>query len=351
VYEIPRPEVHVTEHRIHGCSCPKCGARCVGRLGADVPRGSFGPRLEALTVYLGAAFRMSVRERVRLLDEFFGLRLSAGTVKAIDNRVSTCLESVYEEALEWVRSASVAHADETSWPLGNVLGWLWTAVTEQVSLFRIDAERSGDAFERLFGTGFGGILESDRLASYDRLPADKRQLCWAHLRRDFTRFAEQPIREVREFGQCGLFICEQLFDVWHAFLDEHHDRARLQRELRPVRNDLGALLLTGALSPHPRVPGFSKHLLQRAGALFQFADVPGVVPTNNNAERALRPAVLWRKGSFGSRSRQGQRFVERVLTVVASLRKQGRSVLDFLTEACSCYLHGLAPPSILPVSP
>jgi transposase len=350
VWEIPPVTPHVTEHRLNGGPCPHCGAHNVATFGPEVPRGSFGARAEATCAYLGAGFRLSVRERQRLFEDLFGLKMSTGTVKTIDNRVSENVAAVYEEARAWLRQAATAHADETSWPLGGHRGWLWVAVTKAVTVFQVDPKRGAAAFRRLFGPDFPGILISDRLASYDGHSEDRRQLCWAHLDRRFQGFADHGAAEVQGFGQCGLSITERLFRSWGAYRDEHHDRSRLQREIEPLRRDLTALLITGALSGLMGITGFSNHLIQRAGGIWTFAAVDGVEPTNNNAERSLRPAVLWRKGSFGSRSDRGCRFVERLLTVIASLRSQGRDVLTFLAEACIAPLQGSDPPSLIPAT-
>jgi transposase len=350
VWEIPPVTPHVTEHRLNGGPCPRCGANNVASFGSEVPRGAFGPRAESTCAYLGAGFRLSVRERRRLFQDLFGLKMSTGTVKTIDNRVSENVAAIYDEARAWLSQAAVAHADETSWPLGSHRGWLWVAVTDLVTIFQVDPRRSAAAFRSLFGPDFGGILITDRLASYDGHPEDDRQLCWAHLVRQFQGYADHGAAEVQGFGRCGLSITERLFQAWGAYRKEHRDRTRLLREIDPLRRDLTALLITGALSGLKGIAGFSHHLIQRAGGLWTFAEVDGVEPTNNNAERSLRPAVLWRKGSYGSRSDRGCRFVERLLTVIASLRSQGRDVLTFLAEVCSAPLHGIDPPSLLPTT-
>jgi hypothetical protein len=348
VWEIPVVLPFVIEHRLNDGLCPCCGAHNVATFGPEVPRGSFGPHVEAINAYLGAGFRVSVRERQRLFQDLFGLKMSTGTIKAIDNRVSENVAAIYDEARAWLGQAAVAHADETSWPLGGLRGWLWVAVTDLVTVFQVDPKRGAAAFRRLFGPDFEGTLITDRLASYDGHPEDDRQLCWAHLVRRFQGYADHRTAEIRGFGQCGLSITERLFHAWGAYRKEHRDRPRLLREIDPLRRDLTALLITGALSGLKGIAGFSHHLIERAGGLWTFAEVAGVEPTNNNAERVLRPAVLWRKGSYGSRSDRGCRFVERLLTVIASLRSQGRDVLTFLAEACTAPLHGTDPPSLLP---
>ena len=241
-------------------------------------------------------------------------------------------------------------SDETSWRIQGRRGWLWTGVAAGLRVFRVDGHRSREAFERLFGSNVRGTLITDRLASYDAHAEDDRQLCWAHLKRDFQGFADRRESPARTFGEGGLAVAKVLFNEWRAFRDGHGDRSRLRRRLQPVREQLASLLVSGAVSRHDKIAGFSNHLIQRAGALWTFLDVDGVEPTNNPAERALRQAVLWRKGSFGSQSESGCRFVERLLTIVSSLRAQGRPVLEFITQLCSAPLRGADPPPLLATS-
>jgi transposase len=347
IWELPALRPHVTEYQFHGVVCPCCGERTMAVAGPDVPEGDFGPRAEATIAHLGAAFRLSVRERKRILAECWGLPISTGAIKRVDDRVSARAESVYTEALEALREAPVAHSDETSWRILARRGWLWTGVARDLRVFRVDRHRSREAFERLFGADFHGTLITDRLASYDGQSEDDRQLCWAHLKRDFQGFADRQDPLVRTFGERGLAVVKILFKEWRAFRDRHGDRDRLRRGLRPARKRLAGLLTSGAETGHVKIVGFCNHLIKRAGALWAFIDIDGVEPTNNPAERALRPAVLWRKGSFGSQSDSGCRFVERMLTIVSTLRAQGRPLLEFITELCSAPLRGVGPPSIL----
>jgi len=347
VWELPTLRPHVTEYQFHGVVCPCCGERTVAVAGPDVPDGDFGPRAEATIAYLGAAFRLSVRERKRILAELWGLPISTGAIKRVDDRVSVRAESIYAVALEALRDAPVAHSDETSWRIQGKRGWLWTGVARDLRVFRVDGRRSREAFERLFGADFRGTLITDRLASYDGQSEDDRQLCWAHLKRDFQGFADRPEPSIRAFGKEGLAVVKILFKGWRAFRDGRGDRDRLRQRLQPARERLADLLISGAETGHDTIVGFCNHLIKRAGALWAFLDVDGVEPTNNPAERALRPAVLWRKGSFGSQSESGCRFVERMLTLIATLRAQGRPLLEFITELCSAPLRGVGPPSIL----
>jgi transposase len=178
---------------------------------------------------------------------------------------------------------------------------------------RIDASDSPCShpagFERLFGADFHGTLITDRLASYDGQSEDDRQLCWAHLKRDFQGFADRPEPSVRAFGERGLDVVKVLFKDWRAFRDGHGDRDRLHRRLGPARKRLVKILVSGAETGHDRIVGFCNHLIQRGGALWTFIDVDGVEPTNNvaYAARGISDAIprpgLCRVGRRSRRNR------------------------------------------------
>lgn len=345
VVDVPLLPAEVTEHRRHRARCRACGKPVLAPLPASVPRSSFGPRLQALVTELTGVFRLSRRETAAFCADAFGVDLSVGSVAAIERRMARGLAPGHEEALLAARGCGVLHLDETPWKLRGVLRWLWTATAERVTAFRIDERRSFEALKRLIGEAFAGRVVSDRMGAYDKLPIERRQICWAHLDRDLRALAEGHPGE-RDFGKEALRITKSIFRSWRAFL-RHGDRARLREELLPSWEKLLTHLADGTGSAERRVRALSSHLLDRAEALWSFADHPDVDPTNNAAERSVRKAVLWRKGSFGSQSESGCRFVERILTATATLRQQGRGVLEYLVAVAQAPLTGVPPPSLV----
>lgn len=345
VIDVPLLPAEITEHRLHRGRCRKCGTAVLATLPVAVPRSAFGPRLSALVAELTGVFRLSRREAARLCEDAFGVEMSIGSVAAIERRMAAGLAPAHEEALAAARSCAVLHVDETPWKLRGALRWLWTATAGTVTAFRIDERRSFEALKRLIGEAYAGRVVSDRMGAYDKLPIDRRQICWAHLDRDLRALAEGHPGE-RDFGKSALAITKSIFRSWRAFL-LHDDRERLRVELLPSWEKLLTHLADGAASPERRVSALSCHLLDRADALWSFADHPGVDPTNNAAERSVRKAVLWRKGSFGSQSEVGCRFVERILTVTATLRQQGRGVLEYLVAVANAPLLGTPPPKLI----
>jgi transposase len=236
--------------------------------------------------------------------------------------------------------------DETGWRQEQHRAWLWTAVTAQLTVVCIGRSRGGAVVEALLGCAFTGVVGSDRWSAYSRFPAARRALCHAHLKRDFQALVDRG-GEAEPIGRWGLAEIERLFALWDGFRAREYDRKALQRRVIPLQARLGRLLRRGEESPDRKAAGLCRELSKWWSALWTFARVDGVEPTNNVAERALRPAVLWRKGSFGSDSEAGSRFAERLLTVVASCRQQGRPLLAFLVAAGEAALRGSPPPSLL----
>jgi transposase len=195
-----------------------------------------------------------------------------------------------------------------------------------------------------------GVLTTDRYPAYDHLPAAKRQICWAHLRRDFQAMIDRR-NEGTGVGEDLLLHADILLMQWKRVRDGTLTRRGFrQTYLGWVRAEVCELLTRGAGCGCgcATTAGVCRELLAVQPALYTFAAVEGVEPTNNAAERALRHAVCWRKTSYGTDSPAGSRFVERVLTVVASCRQQRRDVLEFLTGCVRATHAGAAPPSLVP---
>ncbi len=289
---------------------------------------------------------MSRREVRQLLQARWPVRVSLGAVVRQEQAQRAALAPVVTAAQAAVQQADVVNLDETGWRQEQRRAWLWTVVTAALTVFRIDRRRGGAAVEALLGTDFAGVVGSDRWSAYNRFPAERRAICWAHRKRDFQGLVDRG-GEAEPVGRWGLAEIERLCALWHRFRAGEFARPELLRRLIPLQARLGRLLRRGEENPDHKAAGLCRALRKWWPALWTFARVEGVEPTNNGAERALRPAVLWRKGSFGSDSEAGSRFAERLLTVVASCRQQGRPLVEFLVAAGEAALRGSPPPSLL----
>jgi transposase len=332
VVELPPIVVEVTEYQAHGRTCQCCGHLTQATIPAEIRAHSVGPRLTATLAYFSGCHGVSKRGVEEIADSVFAAPIALGTVANLEQEVSAALEPSHREALAAVRRAEVKYADETSWKLWGKLCWLWAAATVGVAVFVIHAKRSALGLKALLGESIEGIVHSDRWHVYLQVAEERRQLCWAHLKRDFQKIVDGGGPSVF-VGRRGLRIVKELFVAWRAFQAGTITRGRLQELVAPLERRFGMTLVKGALADDARVAKFCMNLLNLDSALWTFARVEGVEPTNNFMERLVRLAVLWRRRSFGCNSVVGCRFVERILTVVQTCRLQERNILEYLTEA------------------
>lgn len=348
VTELPLVRPTITEYHMHTLTCPRCGVTTVAPWPTGVPRGALGSRLLATVAVCTGVYHLSKRTTAGLLADLFHVDVAVGTVAACEQVASAALAAPVADAQGYVQQAPVVHADETGWRQGRQRAWLWVAATTLVTVFLIHARRGTVAARALLGAS-AAFLVSDRWSAYNAWPLARRQLCWAHLRREFLAFTERGGAAAR-LGRPLRADTDQMFAWWHRVRDGPWTRAQFQAAMRPLRRRVERRLRRGTVCGHAKTAATCRDLVTLAPALWTFVDVPGVEPTNNAAERALRPAVLWRKGCFGTHSAAGSRFVERMLTVAATLTQQQRNVVDYVTQACVAALHGHPAPSLLPDS-
>lgn len=348
VTELPRIEPEVVEYQVHCLRCLACGQETRGTWPEEMPKGSFGPGLQATTGYLSGRFGVSRRDTQEMLATLFQVELGLGSVPAQEQRLSQALAEPVQEAQAYVRQQPVVNVDETSWQEENQTCWLWIGSTPAITVFQLHHTRGNGGVKDLIGADFAGIVGSDRWSAYNWLADQQRQLCWSHLRRDFQALVDRG-GDSALVGQPLLVQVEKLFTLWHQVQAGTLDRLAFQEAMRPIRREVEALLEVGNLAvQHSKTKATCRNILKYKQALWTFVDREDVEPTNNAAERALRRPVIWRRRSFGSQSAAGSRFVERIQTVVTSLRQQKRDVLDFLTQACQATISGTDPPSLLP---
>jgi|SRR5262245_11617251 len=348
VAELPRVAAVVTEFQGHARTCPCCGHVSREHIPAEITADAFGPRLSATVSYLGGCQHVSQRGLEDVVQAVFGVPISLGSVDALQGQMSQALQSPHQEIAEAVREAPVKNVDETGWKQAGQKRWLWVAVTATAALFVVHLRRGAAGLRALLGEAVLGLLVSDRWSAYQVVPLSRRQVCWAHLRRDFRSMVDRG-GEGAEVGQRLLEQAKVVFGLWYKVRDGTRGRAWLERQLElRVRPEVQALLREGAACGCAKTAGMCSEMLKVEEAFWAFARQEGVEPTNNAAERALRPAVVWRKKSYGCHSAEGCRFVERLLSVTQTLRLQGRPVLDYLVEALDAHRHGLPAPQLLP---
>jgi transposase len=343
VAELPVVVPDIVEYQLHRLPCPHCHTATCGALPRGV-RGHFGPRLEATLALLAGRYHQGLRPVVELAADLWGLSLSPGMVSKLRQRTAEALLLPWVQVALYVRTQNV-NIDETSWREGKKQVYLWSVVTPLAALFRIATGRTAEVAQALLGRRYAGVATCDRLKSYWWLK--RLQWCWSHLRRDFQAMIDRGPPGKR-IGAALLEQSNTLFHLWHRFRAGQLSRSGFQEALKPVREAVKRTLERGRQSRCRQTAGTCKELLGHEAWLWTFVDVEGVEPTNNEAERTERPGVLWRKTSGGTASRQGSRFVERVLTVVESCRRQGKQVLAYLSACIESWRHDRDPPGLVP---
>jgi transposase len=337
---------HLTEWRRHEVECERCGAATRADYDrTQLPSFAFGPCLTAVVVLLTGAYHLSRRKTRKLLHELFGISVSTGAISAMERRASSALAQAHEEAEREVQYAGVKHTDATTWLRSGKLASLWVLATTVATVYKIFDDGCRDTIRPLFGPAHG-ILISDRAAVFSFWAMTLRQVCHAHLLRKFVGFSERDGPD----GAIGRELLEHtalIFEYWHGYKDGQLTRDELRFYMQPLQRDFERLLERGKKCGSAGISGACADILEHREALWTFVTHEGVEPTNNHAELELRDFVLWRKRSFGTRSERGDRFAERIMTVVRTARKQGLDVLDFLVRSIKASLGAIAAPRLL----
>ncbi|MFO0906738.1 MAG: IS66 family transposase [Pirellulales bacterium] len=346
VAELPPVMVQITEHQAHGRTCPCCGEVTWATIPAEVRAYSVGPKFTGFMGLLAGVHGVSKRGIEELMEQAFDVSIALGTVSNREQELSEALRPAHEEARQAIASADVKHADETGWKEAGKKRWLWVAAIQSVAYFVIHPCRNLSALKRLVGETFHGILCSDRWCVYDEWPSGRRQLCWAHLKRNWESQVERG-GAAKRVGEAWLSLQGQVFELWHRFKAKQCTRRELGDQMAPLMLAMLEVLWSGRRSRDRVLVRFCERLAESYGDAWTFVVKEGVEPTNNHAERVLRRAVLWRRRSFGCHSADGCRFVERILTVTQTLRQQKRSVLTFLSEAIQAHRAGTTAPRLV----
>jgi transposase len=354
-WELPQIVPEVREWWRLRLGCPECGRPALAELPAGVSLSPFGPRLHAHVAVLAGVCRLSREKICELLGECYGITLSTGAVDGMLRRVSRVLHDPWRELHQAIKLAEAVHADETTWLCKADPCWLWTATTAALVCYRIDPRRTQEAAKKLLGENFGGFVTSDRYVGYHWLDVLQQQLCWAHLIRQLTEISERS-GAPGKLGTRLLDIAGEVFGVHREHASalagaddpEHPALIALREQLHPLRERFRGLLEQGTRGRDAKTARFCAGLLNEYDALWTFSEVPGITPTNNDAERAMRGPVILRRISGGTQSERGNRWIERILSTLETCRRQRRSASEYLHDAIDASLHSRPIPTLVP---
>lgn len=348
-YEFPVIKPTLTEYQIYTGACTRCDKKHAGRLPSGVSWSMLGSRATAMTAHLSGTYRISKRNIVGIYRDFFGFQLSSSMVCKAEKTVSKSLKLPVNQAKHFIKSSSnvAVNADETGFKEKGKAMWAWIAISQKVSVFIIRKSRGKNVAQELLGANFKGILCSDRYSAYQWIPENQRQVCWAHLDRDFRKISER-YGTSEKIGTDLLKQTDDLFHYWHQFKEDKINRDILKRKTKPIRTFIEGLLRRGQRSKNKKTAGTCRNILSYQSAMWRFLETDNIEPTNNLAEQMIRTLAIWRKTSFGTQSQAGTLYMERIMTTVATCKLQSKNILTYLTNAVKSYMNNTDAPSLLP---
>lgn len=346
VAEIEPIKPKITEHQAHSTLC-ECGCQTSACLPKEVVKSNFGPRLSSIIAYLAAVLHVSRRGSQEFCQTLLDINISLGSVQNLLEDTSVALEPIDLQLRDALPEEPVINADETGWRDR----WLWIFVSSTFIYFQVAKSRGSKVLVDVLGKLYKGILCVDRWGAYTKYHKGIFQICWAHLKRDFRGILKigeaTGSRDAILFAETMEKLRKKLMARWYRYKKGEISRAGLVKKTRPIRNAINRFLKQHANSQERCVRVLASKLLKRSNDLFTFIFYDGVEPTNNMAERGIRPAVQWRKICFGNRSDNGAVLTSRLLTVTRTCWLQKRNSLEFLVEAITAHRSGKKAPSLI----
>ncbi len=349
--ELVQSPIRIEEHRGLAYYCSRCEKVHYAPLPAEVEKGGLvGPRLTALVAYLKCGCHASFSTIQKFLRDVMKITISRGQLAKVIRKVSRALQGVYDDLLDRLPTEAWLNVDETGHKENKKRFWTWCFRAELYTLFKIDSSRGSKVLLEVLGEEFNGVLGCDYFSAYRKYMKDigvAVQFCLAHLIRDVKFLTTLPDRATRRYGERVLDGLRRLFDVIHR--REAMTETGFIRTLEQARRDLIAV---AKRAPDRRqAQNLAKRFRLHGEAYFRFITTPGIEPTNNLAEQAIRFVVIDRRITQGTRSEVGRQWCERIWTVMATCAQQGRSVFQFLERAVQSYFTGQPIPSLLLADP
>lgn len=347
VHELPVLKCDVTEYRVFMGRCGCCTHKQIAELPDGASWGITGPRLTSFMSMLVSKYHLSRRQLQEFLEEHLHFRISLGTVFNKQKLVNQVLETPVDALLPVIKQSPSIHMDETGHRQEGQNHWIWTVASNTAAYFKITKSRGKKVVNELM-SDYEQTVISDRYAVYNYFDSSQRQICWAHLKRDFTRLWQKDDKVLSRIGK-GLLRCEaQLFHLWYQFRELRITRDELLRQSAPIIRATGEYLEQGSYTaPELKVARFCKNLLERFSSLWMFLEKEHVEPTNNHAERCLRFLVIWRKKYYGTQSHEGSEYVARTASLIKTTKLQNSNPFQYLAQAIQCHFSKQPIPHII----
>lgn len=339
VYEIPEFNFEVVEYKKYKGCCSGCSKKFEGQYPAGVTSHCLGRRAQSLIGLMTSKFRLSKRLVVDFFKETFGLPISLGTISNTEAIVSKSLSGFYSSIETELKSAPVVNMDETSHKIKHKNGWAWVMGNQNATLFALKNSRGRKIAKELIGNYTERVFVTDRYAAYSYLPDKNRQVCWAHLKRDFKKISERQ----GKVGRIGIQLLKAhklIFELWkNEPLQRRLYHSKTKQWFRRAQRKILYALESGTTCGHKQTMNTCENLLSIQQALWTFWYSDIVPATNNQAERQLRPLVISKKLTYGTQSERGCQFIERIFTTVMTCKQKNKPVLTFIKDSVENYFR------------
>ena len=345
---VPMP-IEVSEHRGMACWCPQCQKMHYAPIPDDIRRaGLAGPRLTALVAYLKGVCHCSFSTIRKFLRDVVKVRISRGQLRKLCAKVGQSLDEAYQQLLQLLPGQDVLNVDETGHKDNGQRLWTWCFRASLFTLFKIDPSRGSQVLMDVLGKEFQGILGCDYFSAYRKYMREcsvPLQFCLAHFIRDVKFLVGHPVSRNRAYGRRVREKVRALFAVIHH--REEMDPAQFAGELEDAGEELWAEAVW-RVPPTSEAQNLANRFRKHGESYIRFITTPGIEPTNNLAEQAIRFVVIDRHVTQGSRSEAGQRWLERIWTTIATCTQQGRPIFEFLHKSVISFFRGQSGPSLVP---
>jgi transposase len=341
VFELPKIKPIITEYQQFKGVCTCCEKRSQGHLPKGVPANILGPRAMAFVAQSSTLYHLTKSQIRMMLKDSLGIEVAISTISNVEKKVSGYFENIYNELEKKVRQSSHLHIDETGHKNQGKRGFAWCFVNDELLYLKLAMSRGAKVLTSVIGENFKGKITTDRYSAYGIIDAENRQICWAHLLRDFKKFAHSLHMEVANIGESLVKNTERMFKLLKELKFGIVRREDFNLEMEDIKKTIEILLYEGSLrKKYKNFGGACANILKLKDALWNFLDDPNLEPTNNLAERSIRSFVIKRKISFGTWSDDGDRFLERLMSVIPMIIKSGKSVLETIAAIIKDCLAG-----------
>lgn len=349
VFEIPLVKYEVTEYQLQKGYCICCSENYSASLPVGVSQKGFGVRAQAVVSLLTSKYRLSKRLVSAWFKDIYQMPICLGSVSNVEKTVSDALAPIHKDISSRIRAAKVVHVDETGHKECHKNGWAWILSTDRHTLFELRRSRGKKVAKELIGNFEDRVLITDRYPAYNYLPDKNHQLCWAHLKRDFQKISERS-GESGRVGRALLKCHEKIFCFWKKEYQVEKVFQKKTKRLKRLKNQMMRGLKRGVHCGHSKTANTCENLISLFPSLWLFFETRGVSPTNNQAERQLRPLVISKKLTFGTQSDRGSRYIERIFSTIATCKQQSRDVLAFIIQAVQNFFQKESPIFLSPIS-